>query len=254
NAPHGSSGLDPRIRSTVQAPKKYKDLYPPIDIVYRKVDKYRYKSPALVTTKEARARDYRAAVTCMDAAIGDMMDKLEEKRVLDNTIVIFFSDNGGGGGADNSPLRGKKGDTWEGGVRVPCLIRWPKGRVPTGSVNDSFLTTLEIVPSLVAAAGGVLPGKIKFDGYEWWDAVRGGPSPRETMFWKRKDSLAARVGDWKWVSMGKQGGLYDLRSDDAEKHDLFDEKPQVAAQMKQHVAEWLAEMDAAEPRGPFRDF
>jgi arylsulfatase A-like enzyme len=96
----------------------------------------------------------------MDAAIGKMLALLDEKKILDNTIVIFFSDNGGSGGADNAPLRGRKSQTWEGGIRVPCLIRWPGGSVPAGLVNDEFLTSLELFPSFAAASGAKLPASV----------------------------------------------------------------------------------------------
>ena len=75
------------------------------------------------------------------------------------------------------------------------------------------------------------------------------------MFWKRKDRIGARVGKWKWVDMaGKSGGLFDLENDIAEKHDLSKEHPDVLRMVRQRYENWLSEMDAAEPRGPFRDF
>lgn len=166
NAPHGSSALAPETRSSVQAPDEFKRLYPAIDVETRKTDKYRYGGEATVVTPETRRRDYRAAVSCMDASIGKMMDALEEKGQLDNTIIVFFSDNGGSGGADNSPLRGKKGQTWEGGVRVPCLIRWPAGDIPAGEVNGEFLTSMELFPSFAAAAGALVRDDVPLDGYD----------------------------------------------------------------------------------------
>ncbi len=167
NAPHGSSALEPRIRSTVQAPQEFKTMYPPVDPEFRKVPGFRYAEPATVATKAARRRDYRAAVTCMDAAIGKMLDALKEKGILDRTIVIFFSDNGGSGGADNTPLRGSKGTTWEGGIRVPCLVRWPGGDVPAGAVNHDFFTSLEVFPSLAAAtvSGRARPNLCAFEAH-----------------------------------------------------------------------------------------
>lgn len=255
NAPHNSSALEPAIRSSVQAPEEFKRMYPAVDQEYRETE-YRYGGRSKVTSREARSRDYRAAVTCMDASIGKMIDRLEQKGLLDNTIIIFFSDNGGSGGADNSPLKGRKGQTWEGGVRVPCLVRWPAGDVPAGQVSDEFLTSMELFPSLAAATGATLDPQIILDGFDWWPTLRGEtPSPRKEMFWKRKDQLGARVGPWKWVDMsGKAGGLFNLESDIGEKHDLSAEKPEILKMVKERYANWLREMDAAEPRGPFRDF
>ncbi len=255
NAPHGSSALDPRIRSTIQAPDKYRRMYPAVEQEVQQVARFRYASPATVVTPEARRRDYRAAVTCMDEAIGSFLEVLGEKQILDHTIVIFFSDNGGGGGADNQPLRGHKGQTWEGGVRVPCLVRWPAGKVPAGAVNHEFLTSLELLPSLLAATDSPLPENLVLDGFNWWPVLRGeAPSPRKEMFWKRRDLIGARVGKWKWVVMGSEGGLFDLEQDIAERHDLSQSQPEVLKMVQQRYAAWLEQMDAAEPRGPFRDF
>ncbi len=255
NAPHGSSALEPEIRSTVQAPDEFKKMYPDVSPEYRTVNKFRYAENAKVVTSQAKKRDYRAAVTCMDAAIGKMLDALEKKGELENTIVVFFSDNGGSGGADNTPLHGRKGQTWEGGVRVPCIIRWPAGQIPAGAVNDAFLSSLELFPSFAAATGSLTRADVVLDGYDWWSTLRGKTeSPRDEMFWKRKDQLGARVRNWKWVSMGESGGLFDLDNDIGETNDLSKERPEVLKMVKSRYDDWLAEMENADPRGPFRDF
>ena len=256
NAPHNSSSLDPPTRSTVQAPDEYKAMYPPVPEETRTTTGTYHDGPVEVATFAARRRDYRAAVTRMDAAIGRVLDRLDRAGTLDETVVIFLSDNGGGVGADNSPLRGKKGQLWEGGVRVPCLVRWPAGGVPAGAVNDALLSSLEIFPSLLAAAGLPAPGGVALDGHDWWPTLTAGrPSPRTTMFWERRDQRAARVGDWKWVDMpGAGGGLFDLAADPGETTDLSAARPAVLARVRSAFAAWEAEMAAAEPRGPFRDY
>ena len=218
-------------------------------------DKYRYGGPARVATSEARRRDYRAAVSSMDAAIGKIIATLEKKQQLDNTIIIFFSDNGGSGGADNRPLRGRKGQMWEGGIRVPCIVRWPDGGIPAGVVNDAFLSSLEIFPSLAAATKSLTRSDIVLDGFDWWDTLRGkADSPRTEMFWKRKDTVGVRVGKWKWVDMNGAGGLFDLDADVGETRDLSEAKPAVLAMVKSRYQKWSDEMEAAPSRTPFRDF
>ena len=256
NAPHNSSALDPKIRSSVQAPQEFKAMYPAVDPVLRTVDDHKYAGVTEVTTKTARRRDYRAAVTCMDAAIGEMIDLLDSKGVLDQTIIVFFSDNGGSGGADNTPLRGGKGKTWEGGIRVPCLVRWPEGGVPAGAVSEEFLTSLELLPSFAAATDTKIPEDLILDGYNWWPVlVEGQSSPRTEMFWQRKNTIGARVGKWKWVDMAEAGGgLFDLDADVGEMNDLSQQRPKVLAMVRQRYQAWLRAMDDAEPRGPFRDF
>lgn len=253
NAPHNSSALDPRIRGTVQAPDAFKERYPPVEDEWTKGR--RYGEEATVPTKAARQRDYRAAVTCMDASIGKMLALLDEKGLRENTLVVFFSDNGGGGGADNAPLRGGKSQMWEGGVRVPCLVRWP-GEVPSGAVSDVFLSSLEIVPTVTAAAGLSLPDDIVFDGFDMLPVLQGTQErQRREMFWKRRDHVAARIDHWKWVRMpGKGGGLFDLSRDPGESRDLSGEKPEILDMVQERFQAWEQAMEQAEPRRPFRDF
>jgi arylsulfatase A-like enzyme len=255
NAPHGSSALDSKIRGTVQAPPEFEKLYPPVKQEYETGSRYGEK--ALVSTKEKRYRDYRAAVTCMDASIGKFLAVLDEKGLAEDTIVIFFSDNGGSGGANNGPLHGHKSETWEGGVRVLSMVRWPDGGIPAGVENDSFLSSMEIFPSLAAVTGAELPEDVILDGYNWWSTLRGeSESPRTNLFWKRQTRLGARVGNWKWVDMeGKAGGLFDLSNDLGELNDLSEEQPEVLAMVKGKFDDWYQEtMIDAEPRGPFKDF
>ena len=263
NAPHNSSALEPAIRTSVQAPDKYKKMYPPVENGTRTVERYKYaerhkwgREPVEVTTSEARQRDYRASVTCMDDSIGKMLDLLDKKGVANNTIVVFLSDNGGSGGADNRPLRGRKAQTWEGGIRVPCIVRWPGGEVPAGSTNDAFLSSLELLPSFAKACGKELPDNIVLDGYNWWPTLRGGiASPRTSMFWKRRDTWGARVNEWKWTVMGEnQQGLFHLAEDIGETNDLSQERPDMLRKLQQAYQSWLKQMDEAEPRGPFRNY
>lgn len=254
NAPHGSSSLDPKIRGTVQAPKEYQDLYPHLteDAIY--VEGQRYGKPAMVPSKAMRYRDYLAAMTCMDASIGAVLDELETHGLWENTLVIFFSDNGGSGGADNSPLRGRKGQMFEGGIRVPFIARFP-GRIPPSSVSDEFLTSLEIFPTLTAVAGGELPEGVKYDGFDMLPVLQGEASTlRDKMFWKRRGDVAARVGDWKWVDSARGSGLFHLADDIGEKKDLSQSHPEKLKELKEAFADWMAEMEASEPRGPFRDY
>ncbi|HID22382.1 MAG TPA: N-acetylgalactosamine-6-sulfatase, partial [Planctomycetaceae bacterium] len=115
NAPHGASNLDPKIRGAAQAPEKYKKLYPHLKDDY--VKSRRYGRAAWVPSKQKRRLEYLAAATCMDDAIGSILDLLDELHLTEKTFVLFFSDNGGSGDADNSPLRGRKTHMFEGGIR-----------------------------------------------------------------------------------------------------------------------------------------
>ncbi len=231
NAPHGASNFT----GGVQAPEEFIRLYPNMD-------------------PKARLTSYYAAVTCMDAAIGEMMQALKDAGLEKDTLVLFMSDNGGSGNGGNAPLRGQKSTMWEGGLRVPFIASWP-GRLPAGVVTDEFLTALELFPTLVAAAQAQPPPGVTLDGFDLMPVLRGEKkSPRTEMFWERRSERAARVGNWKWVSSPKGSGVFDLSKDLGEKHDLTTERPEILAMLKSRFDEWKKQMQAAEPRGPFRDY
>jgi len=253
NAPHGASNLDPKIRSSVQAPDKYRAMYPDIQAEAGLKEGRRYGEEAMVPNGAEREVGYKAAVTSMDDAIGAILDALETHGAADNTIVIFFSDNGGSGIADNSPLRGRKGQVLEGGIRVPCIVRWP-GVTKAGTVSDAFLTTLELFPTICAAAGVQPPADVILDGFDMRETLAGAPSERREMYWQRRDRKAARVDHWKWVDRGGDKALYDLSKDIGENNDLSEKMPEVFKEMEAHFADWRTRMDNAEPRGPFRDY
>jgi arylsulfatase A-like enzyme len=254
NAPHGASNLDPKVRGGAQAPEKYKKLYPHLQEKYGYVERTRYGKPAKTLNREARRLEYLGAVTCMDDAIGEVLDLLDELKLADNTLVIFFSDNGGGGGADNTPLRGGKSRMFEGGLRVPFVARFP-GRIPAGSVSDEFLTALELFPTFAKLAGQQLPEGVVYDGFDMLPVLAGEKkSQRTKMFWERRNDRAARVGNLKWVESARGNGVFDLSKDIGEKHDLSREHPEHLAMLKAAFRAWKREMEAAEPRGPFRDY
>lgn len=241
NAPHAASNLA-RPRPGVQAPIEYiREHYGSYD-------------PKEAHTREARRKRYMAAVTYADEQIGKMLDLLDEQGLADNTLVIFLSDNGGSGIADNAPLRGGKSQMWEGGLRVPCIVRWPR-RISAGSVCREFLTSLEIFPTLVEAGGGRIPDSVILDGFDMAPVLAGKQeSPRREMFWERRGDRAARVGNWKWLESARGSGLFDLAEDIGEQHDVSRQKPDVLHRVKERFAAWKHRMDEAEPRGPFRNF
>ena len=254
NAPHGASNLDPNIRTGAQAPEEWRKMYPELYQQEGTVEGTRYGKPAVVANRALRKTHYLGSVTAMDAAIGEVLDLLDEYGLAENTIVIFFSDNGGSGGADNSPLRGGKSRVFEGGIRVCCVIRYPK-RIAAGTVNREFLTSLEIFPTLLKLAGVAPPEGVALDGFDMMPMLaEGKPSPREEMYWKRRAKEAARVGNWKWIRNESGTFLFDLSKDVSEKGNLVDKMPEKAAEMQAHFEGWLKRMDEAEPRGPFKDF
>jgi arylsulfatase A-like enzyme len=254
NAPHGASSLDPKIRGRAQAPEEWRKMYPDLYAKEGYTDATRDGQPSTVSNKALRMTSYLGAVTAMDAAIGEVLDRLDEFGLAENTIVIFFSDNGGAGGADNSPLRGGKGQVFEGGVRVCCLVRYPP-RIPAGTVNGEFLTSLEWFPTLLKLAGVAEPEGVVLDGFDMMPVLaEGKPSPRKEMYWKRRAQEAARVEQWKWIRNESGSFLFDLANDLGEQNNLAEKLPQKAAQMQAHFEAWRKQMDAAEPREPFKDY
>ena len=254
NAPHGASNLDPTIRGGAQAPGRFKGMYPKLQEQVGTEQRSRYGKTHTVPNRAARRLEFVGSVTAMDAAIGRLLDLLDEYGIVDNTIVIFFSDNGGGGSADNAPLRGRKGQMFEGGIRVPCIVKWP-GKIPAGATSDEFLTSLEILPTLCAATGAVPPKGVTLDGFDMLSVLQGKrASARNEMFWQRKLNKGARVGHWKWVESSRGNGLFDLRHDIGERRDLSKERPEILKRVQARFANWKKQMQAAEPRGPFRDF
>ncbi|QDU60363.1 Arylsulfatase [Planctomycetes bacterium Pan216] len=255
NAPHSASNLDPKIRGAAQGPDEFKKIYPELMKMAGYQRRIAKRSGMQTVPNRARKRlEYASSVSSMDDAIGELLHLLDKYGVAEDTIVVFFSDNGGGGGADNAPLRGKKAMMFEGGIRVPCIVRYPR-RVPAGTRSDEFLTSLELVPTFLAAASIPQPDDVVFDGFDMMPVLAGAkPSPRKEMFWERRDDRAARVGNWKWVESSKGNGLFDLSNDIGEQHDLSTSHPEKLAELKQRFADWKKEMAAAEPRGPFRDF
>ncbi|MBI1374948.1 MAG: sulfatase-like hydrolase/transferase [Phycisphaera sp.] len=256
NAPHSASNLDTRIRGAAQGPPEFKKLYPallPHDEEYDKRMNAKYGRETEWPSKENRRLEYVSAVSAMDASIGKLLDLLDKHGIADDTLVIFLSDNGGSGGSDNSPLRGHKGQMWEGGNRVPCIVRFP-GRIKPGQTSDALLTSLEVMPTILKAAGVNLQG-VKLDGHDMMPTLaEGKPSPRTDMYWQRRDECAARVGDFKWIKTSKGEWLFDLSSDIGEKNDLAATQPQRLEMMRSKFAAWRADMDASPPRGPFRNY
>lgn len=242
NAPHSAStfgegtvdGSKKKVEG-VQAPEQY-------------VASYRGR------VEDEKLARYCGALTCMDEAVGAVVEAVDKAGLKEETVFLFLSDNGGSGNGGNAPLKGSKSTMWEGGLRVPFIARWP-GKLPAGKVTDEFLTSLELVPTLLSIAGAKPPQGVKLDGFDMMPVLRGEvKSPRQEMFWQRRADKAARFQNWKWVESGKGRGLYDLSSDLGERRDLSGDKPEVVRMMQEKFAAWRQEMDASEPRGPFRDF
>jgi len=190
--------------------------------------------------RESRNGAYGAAVACIDWAAGVIMAELRRLGLEDNTMVIFTSDNGSrcrGEGGSNGVLRGIKTTTWEGGQRVPCIIRWP-GHIPAGSTCTGLATAMDFYPTLAAIAGCAVPTDRIIDGRDITPLMLSGgaaASPREAFFYyNRNDLEAVRDGRWKLhVRKSRQAiaELYDLRNDPGENRNVHADEPAVVARL-----------------------
>jgi arylsulfatase A-like enzyme len=166
----------------------------------------------------------------MDWSIGQVLDRVRQLNLGERTLVIFTSDNGGAirHGSNNSPLRGAKGQTYEGGLRVPTIAWWP-GRIPAETQTDAITSMMDLLPTLVTLSGGKLPTDRKLDGVDIWPVLSDLEvlhPPRYAFHYFRGLQLeAVRSGPWK-LHLAKSE-LYHLGDDIAESRNIAPEHPEV---------------------------
>lgn len=171
----------------------------------------------------------------LDWGVGEIRDRLEQYGISNNTLVFFTSDNGPARGSAG-PLRGRKGTTFEGGLRVPTVAYWP-GTIPPGTAYDDIATTMDVLPTFAALAGAEAPMD-RIDGHDISSILLGQvgtPSPYDAFYYYRGYELrAVRSGEWK---LHTDGTLYNLESDVGESTDLASEKPEVRARLARLLEE-----------------
>ncbi len=200
-------------------------------------------------------RTYRANITQLDDAFGTVMDSLDTLGVRDSTLVFFTSDNGPEGAGDKGPgrglagnLRGRKRSMYEGGHRVPGIVRWP-GRIEPGSETDLPIIGSDFFPTALAAAGIKLPENT-YDGVNLVPAIEGSPIKRPNpLYWRWGGSVAYREGPWKIVvdESFENPELFNLDSDVAETTNLSTDEPERLANMMQRLRQYTHEVEAEAP-------
>jgi arylsulfatase A-like enzyme len=150
---------------------------------------------------DPKRRAYAALQSAMDDAVGTVLAKLREHGLEQDTLVVFLSDNGGptpSTTSSNGPLRGFKSQTWEGGIRVPFMLQWPR-TIPAGQVEDRAVIQLDILPTALAAAGVAVKPEWKIDGVNLLPFLTGkdAGTPHATLYWRFGPQLALRKGEWK---------------------------------------------------------
>jgi len=185
--------------------------------------------------EDIQRRIFAAMLSNLDDGVGEILAKVREEGLEEQTLIIFFSDNGGPTReltSSNLPLRGGKGQMYEGGLRVPFMVQWP-GRLPEGVVDQRPITSMDILPTSCAAAGVPIPRNL--DGVDLLPFLtqeslesENPELPHDVFYWRQAPKTALRVGDWKIVRMRAEHPweLYDLSSDLSETQDLASQFPE----------------------------
>lgn len=227
----------------------YNAVHTPLEIS----DKLKDRVPADI--KDPDRRGYLALLLGLDDSIGRIMAHLHETGEDENTLIVFFSDNGGSGLApflayntgNNRPLRGNKGQTLEGGIRVPFMIAW-RGKLPAGKTYDEPVIALDVLPTSLSLAGAKTPKNI--DGVNLMPHLLGEnkAAPHEALYWRFGPQKAIRKGNWSlvdWRDFEKKTNsgwqLFDLSKDIGQKDDLAKKHPDKAAELSQAWQRWDAQ-------------
>lgn len=210
------------VHSPLQAPDELMQKHAQIEDVHRRI--------------------FAGMLSSLDNSVGQVLSKLKQKQLEQNTMVFFLSDNGGPTReltSSNAPLRGEKGQVYEGGIRVPFLLRWP-GVAAAGSVDDRPVLSLDIFATAVAAAGA--ESKQKLDGVDLRPFLTTDKqaTPHPTLYWRTGKRAALRHGDWKLLRNPQRRRtdrweLYNLAEDLGEKRDLSKQAPD---QLRTMISRW----------------
>jgi arylsulfatase A-like enzyme len=192
--------------------------------------------------------DYVAMVEHLDAQIGALLAVIERAGIVDNTIVIFTNDNGGEWLSSSAPLFGRKWTVFEGGIRVPAIVRWPN-RIAAGSVSDQVGITMDLSASILSVTGATVPAETKLEGIDLFPIWEGrAPQLERTLFWRAGNGAgkqtAVRRGDWKLIVDGSHTYVFNLRTDLSERNDLANRRRDVAQELHPLLAGWEASVDA----------
>ena len=230
----------------------YYSVHTPLEAPEALVDKYTKKLDSI--GEQIIKPTYAAMVERVDQNVGKILDTLDELGLSENTIVVFFSDNGGYRGAtDNRPLRESKSYLYEGGIRVPLILRWP-GVIPKNVKEDTPVIGSDLFPTLITMAGGKIPGATELDGVEIQSLWTSGEAPkRDTFYWyyphyglSKEPAMAVRKGDFKLIHFydPPRTELYNLGTDLGETRDLAAEMPEKVKELKEAMRNYLAEVGA----------
>ena len=185
----------------------------------------------------------------IDANVGRLLNHLEKTQLSEQTIVVYFSDNGPNGFRYNGGMRGRKGSTYEGGLRSPCLIRYP-AKIRAGTRVTNVAAAIDLLPTLSELAGLDVNAPLPLDGRSFAPSLLGKKSASSDRFiistWKQRASV--RSQRWR---MQRSGELYDIKNDPRETSNVADQHPAVVKSLKQHLDDYLAVANLAPAERPF---
>lgn len=198
---------------------------------------------------KATAEDKRihaAMLQSMDKNIAAIVAELEKLKLLDNTILVFTSDNGAMGEGSSLPLRGHKHTIYDGGVRLPTVIHWPKGGLVGGTKWEGLCGGLDMFPTLMSMTGSTLPKTRPLDGKDVWPALRDrAASPVESYYFVWRESDALRTARWKLHRFFDRFELYDITADEMEAKNVADAHPDVVKELTAKMDVWADSMGVA---------
>lgn len=190
---------------------------------------------------------YHAVMTALDAGIGRVVDQIDKLGLSEHTIVVMASDNGASirenlmlETGTNSPFRGGRTETYEGGIRTACIVRWP-GHFHAGTICREPVANIDLLPMILSAAGLSAPGNLKLDGRDPTAALAGKAlSPHKYLFFEFRRWNAVRSGRWKIVRSRSDADfeLYDLKTDWSETRDLAKQQPEIASRLTRAFKTW----------------
>jgi len=202
--------------------------------------------PPRYTRENGRTKDpvtlevYQEMIEIMDENVGRIHQALIDADLIDNTFIFFFSDNGPSGPGSAGSLRGKKGQIWEGGHRVPAIAYWP-GKIEAGRVSNLTAMGADLLPTMAAISSTALPDSLKLDGINLLPHLieNKQPAPRP-LFWSHKDQLAIREGDFKLISdkSFSETSLYNLRLDLGEEKNIAAQHPDLVQKLLERLKAW----------------
>jgi arylsulfatase A-like enzyme len=215
-------------------------VHTPLDTQTEKLEQFKNIS-------DPKRRSYAAMLSSLDDAVGKVLGQLDKSGVAQNTLVFFIADNGGptqANGSHNTPLNGVKATVWEGGIRIPFVVRWP-GQIPAGAVYNEPVISLDIFATASAAAGVPLATDRKYDSVNLTPYLKGETktAPHAALFWRFGQQHAIRKGAYKLLKLRNgEEQLFDLSKDIGEQTDIVAKHPDVVAQLKTEYADWSKEL------------